>query len=462
MPPREVVLAAPYRQQAQFLRLLAGPELDRDAEITIAHFVGGRGTGKTHCSAYALLQSALTINRGLPHLWTVPVGRDSLDISLRAWQEAVPDRALWRWRPSERQIVVLAGTTTPTPIDLRSRQREAGAAREPFRGQTYAAAVHDELARDPDRLAWDLARATIRHPRAGRLWMASTSTPRLGWYRDLVYEAPSSHVLHATSYDNPYLGRGYARGLERSLSERYARQEVHGEWIAQDGLVWPSALPDVDWPEGNRHWHRYDRTRPWILAGDIGLRSAWIAVQTVQPLDRHGRRVERHPPVDVVVAQWCTDTEGAQQTLARIELAMGSRPAHVILGADATSRSVADAEITPAVVLRNRGWTMPLTTVTSPWSSKRIQHMVADGLVANVAGHRQIAISSECTVHGNAARSLAEVWRCDTWPSSGDTLLAKDKSSGGPGLEDMRDAWLYYSVITHPPVDYGRPQAAVV
>jgi len=457
-------LPAPYPQQAQFLALLDGEDAGPDEPLTIAHFVGGRGTGKTHCSAYALLRSALGVNRGLPHLWTVPVGRDSLDVSLRAWAEAVPDRSLWTWRASERQIVLLPRDRAPTVIDLRSRQREAGPQREPFRGQTYAAAVHDELPRDVDRLAWDLAYATVRHPRARRLWMASTSTPRLGWYQDLVYEAPADHVIHATSFDNPYVRRGWARGLESQLSPRYARQEIYGEWVAQEGLIWGTAQPDVDWPAGNRHHHRYDPSRPWVLAGDLGLRSAWIAVQTVPAIDERGVRVSQHPPVDVVVAQWCPSHEGTQQTLARIEQDMGSRPALVITGADAATGAVADSDITSAVILRNRGWTMPLIAITSPWSSKTLQHMVADGLLCNVAGHRQIAISRECPIHGETRRSLAQVWTQDAWPSGGrgktaGGIFTKDKSADGTGLEDMRDAWLYYSIAQHPPIDIGRPQA---
>ena len=105
---------------------------------------------------------------------------------------------------------------------------------------------------------------------------------------------------------------------------------------------------------------------------------------------------------------------------------------------------------------------MPVIPVRGPWASKDLQHMVAAGELLNVAGHRRICISDRCH-NGNpeSRRGIVEVWQQDTWPASdAPGTFTKDKRRG-PGLEDMRDAWLYYSVIAHPPNDIGRAQAPV-
>ena len=449
----ELRLTAPHDKQSEFLALTG-----EGTGISTSHFVGGRGSGKTHAGAYKLLISALTYNSTLPHLWTFPSFRDCLDIGLRTWREAIP-RALWEFRRGDMQIVILPNTSKETIIDMRSRMVDSSG-KDPFRGPTYCCALNDEPGKDKSNAAWQLILATLRHPRAARKWCDTTSTPRMGWYYNLVHQ-DGAHAVYATSYDNPYIDRHWVDGLMVDYSSEFARQEIMAEWISQSGRVWDNADLSEMWPRGNLHWHRYDPNRPYVLGFDLGVRSGWVIIQTVEPVNEYGQPVEGHPSVDVIVGEYTPNNEGAQQTLARIEQQFGL-PTAICVGADVGTRSVADAGVTPAIVLRNRGWMMPMRVCKNPYASKQLQHMVLSGLWHNAKNQRRLCVSKDL-FRGDAQnkRGVVEMVEQDTWPEterSGEYLV-KDKKGGGVGLEDIRDALLYWAIMMHPPSGVSRVQS---
>jgi hypothetical protein len=68
-----------------------------------------------------------------------------------------------------------------------------------------------------------------------------------------------------------------------------------------------------------------------------------------------------------------------------------------------------------------------------------------------VLGERRFAVS-QALCRSRNKRGIAEVLRNDTWPNQRheSEFLSKDKKHGGPGLEDMRDAWLYAMITLMP------------
>jgi len=445
----QVELWEPHSKQFEFINSIGSGR-----KISQSHFVGGRGSGKTFAAAYKLVKSGFVYNPGLPHIWTFPTYQDCLDYGLQTFIEDVP-KHLWSFNQQRMRITLANGAF----INLRSRQVDR-ADKDPFRGPNYAGAISDEPVKDKTNRAWQLLLATVRHPNAQHMFCDTTSTPMMNWYYQLCHGA-AANVFHCTTLDNPVTGAEYAEALIEDYSEEFARQEIYAEWISQSGRVWDNADLAQRWPNGNMHWHKYDPTLPYVLGFDLGVRSGWVIIQSVEPMNELGQRIPGHPPIDVIVGEYTPNNEGAQQTLARIEHEFG-KPMCICVGADVGTRSVADAGITPAVVLRNRGWNMPMRVCKRPYADKQLQHMVLSGLWCNAKGQRRLCISEEL-YRGDPSnkRGVVELVEQDTWPEQerAGEYLPKDKKGGGIGLEDIRDALLYWAIMMHPPNGVARIQS---
>ena len=105
---------------------------------------------------------------------------------------------------------------------------------------------------------------------------------------------------------------------------------------------------------------------------------------------------------------------------------------------------------------------MPMLVAKAPFADKQLQHMVLSGLWHNAKGHRRLCVSDHL-IEGDAKnnRGVRAMIEQDTWPDRDTSnYMLKDKKGGGPGLEDIRDALLYWAIMTHPPIGVGRAQAA--
>ena len=414
----------PHDKQREFLNL----SQRRVDGILYAHAVAGRGGGKTIAGIIWMFLACMTFNRGHRHLWTAPTYRMLTDIMLPAWRDIVPQH-LYRYYAAEMKIVFHNGSE----ILLRSREHP-----DRMRGLTVVGVFHDEIAMDKNRTAWDVAMPCIRHPvgrRAGQLFCATITTPKLGWHQRVVQEHDG--LIRWTSLDNPWASRDVVEQLEQQYGPALYQQEVLADWIAQHGRIWRN-FNEADYPAGNIWPGRYNPREGYILACDLGIHSGWLIIQPQKG-------------VDVVVAEYTPNAEGAAQTINRIDAEYGM-PYKIIVGADVNTRSVGDAT-QPSLFFRQKwGEGVPIVACTGTRADKSWQHGTLDGRILNTLGDRRFCVSKYLKSHDATQqnqRGILEVMREDQWPDvprQGE-FMPKDGQ-----LEHTRDAALYFAICQHPPV----------
>jgi len=443
MPTLELGCYPPHEKQLEFLEKFRRQQ----PGVAVTHYVGGRGSGKTLIACLALLESCTTFNVGLPHLWTSPTYPDCRDTFLRTWESLVPAEL---YTLNKNDMTIHIHNTGGSLVDIRSRQVTNGK-REAFRGPTYAGAVLDEPRQDSDNTAWSNIRATVRHPGAHQKWMITSSTPRMNWYYDLVVEGKAP-AIYGSSYDNVYLDRDFIEGLAGDLSPQMAQQEIYAEWVSLSDRIWPNVNLDEEWPNGNMHPHMWDPSLPFTLAGDIGLKSAWLIIQHVDG-------------VDVAVGEYTPGRQGTEQTLNRIEEDYGI-PSRVIVGSDWNTGSVQNGA-SHALYFRSRGWANRVQPVPpgTIYARKDYQYTAANRLILNSRDERKFCISQHLRSHDPEYKcGIRELFLRDTWPDKviryGE-FLPKDKTEKGTSaLEDIRDCFMYFCMMTHPIRSVKQPLAA--
>jgi len=455
----EVSFSIPFEKQREFLKPMGVRyynQLPGWDGINIGHFVSGRGGGKTHAAMLMMIWSCLLGNPGRYHLWTEATNQDCRDIFLPTLQRVIPPRyGLYTVRLNPIDVTWVTGAVT----HVRSRQI-TNSNSEPFRGPEYCGAVHDELAKDRNDSIWNIALPVVRDTTSRRKWIMTSTTPKLGWYKDLALT--DGHVyVHSTSWDNPHSDKSGIAMLRDKYDERFYEQEVMAGWVSIGDMAWDT-WKDEQWPKGNLHWHRYNPHMPFIVACDFGVRSAWLILQQVPATDEYGHQVD-DKPLYVAVGEYTPNNEGTQQTLQRINADYG-RPAAVFCGADLTTRSVADSEMSSIVAFRSIGWNCPITPVTGLNASKDQQYNSCRGMILNTDGRRRFCVSQHLQSHDETKRNkrgILHVMHNDAFsqiPRQGE-FLPKDKNTGN-GYEDMRDAFMYGMVELNQPMAYRRKTLA--
>ena len=411
-----------YPKQAQYLdfvrQAIPGTKVD-------AHFVGGRGCAKSTTLILTALRLGLQHCPGLPGIITEPVYPRLDDVIVREWQNIVPSE-LYKINHSKMFITLINGTI----IDLRSRNVD-NKSKEVSKGPNYAWALEDEQAYKCDLKKWDDVDAAIRHPKAPFLFHGSFSTPKMNDYHKLCHREEALRI-NATSFDNPFLPANFAADLESKLSAEYASQEIYGEWISLTGRIWKHWDAVL-----NRCSDRFDYARPWELWCDLGINSAWIAVQK----NSSGKIVAHF--------EWTPSDEGAEQTLTRINATMQRPPKRVVVGHDINTRSIVDAQ-KPSVPFRRLWGSSPeIRPVTGFIADKQLQHMQGSASICTTHGERMFLIADDFVSHdSDKGRGLIELFEQDSWsttPRTGE-FLPKDHR-----LEHMRDAWMYGIIVNNPP-----------
>ena len=155
--------------------------------------------------------------------------------------------------------------------------------------------------------------------------------------------------------------------------------------------------------------------------------------------------------LDVLVAEYVPDHGNARDLVATIDKRYG-RPAMVIAGNDVNTRSVGDGT-KPSLFFTAKWPGVHIKTPQGYDIDKEIQHWQAQSMICNAYDQRRVCISKHLESDARG-RGIMDVIRLDSWPEGvlrSGTFFEKDKSTGGVGIEDSRDAWLYYIVCQHPP-----------
>lgn len=201
-------------------------------------FIAGIGSGKSYAGAVkGLVAAQRTRGLGLVLAPTYPMLRDA---TLRTFTFVAGD-ALASFHKSEMLATLRGGLQ----VIFRSADNP-----DRLRGPNVSWLWIDEAALCPDE-TWPIAIGRLREGgKAGPAWLTGTPKGR-NWVYNLL---PQVTVFRVATKDNPYLDTEFVKSLEDSYTGAFARQELYGEFVSFEGLVYD---------EFDRSRHVVKRDGPW-------------------------------------------------------------------------------------------------------------------------------------------------------------------------------------------------------
>jgi len=231
-----------------------------------AAFIAGIGSGKSYAGAVkGLVTAKATGGLGLIIAPTYPMLRDA---TLRTFQ-LVAGAAITEYRKSE-MIATLRGGLE---VMFRSADNP-----DRLRGPNISWLWIDEAGLCPEG-TWEVAIGRLREGgKAGPAWVTGTPKGRHTWLFRIL---PQLTLFRAATKDNPHLDPEFVRSLETSYTGAFARQELLGEFVSFEGLVYDDFQRDRHIMQRSDKWQR-------VIAGmDEGYTNP--AVILVVGLDSDGR-----------------------------------------------------------------------------------------------------------------------------------------------------------------------------
>lgn len=234
-------------------------------EDRFSGFIGGIGSGKSYAgAAKAILAADRLGGLGLVVSPTYPMLRDA---TLRSFQE-LADSQIADFHKTEMIVSMRNGAE----ILFRSADKP-----DRLRGPNISWAWLDEASMCPPG-TWEIVIGRLRaQGRAGPAWVTSTPKGR-NWLYGI---APQLTIFRAKTQENPYLDSEFVKSLELAYTGSFAAQELGGEFVSWEGLVYD---------EFQRDTHVKDQPGPWerVVAGvDEGYTNP--AVILVIGIDSDGR-----------------------------------------------------------------------------------------------------------------------------------------------------------------------------
>ena len=212
-------------------------------------FIGGIGSGKTFAGCVKdLVNAARPGTLGLVTAPTYPMLKDA---TLRTFQHIAGD-TIAAFNKSDLIMSIKGGGE----ILFRSADNP-----DRLRGANLHWAHMDEGALCPAG-TYEIIIGRLRADgKAGKLWITTTPNGR-NW---LYHRREEIKLFHSRTQDNPYLSPDFVQSLERSYSGDFAKQELGGEFITLEGMVYGDFREDVHVRERNPEEMRY-----WAIACDEG------------------------------------------------------------------------------------------------------------------------------------------------------------------------------------------------
>jgi len=233
-------------------------------EAFIFAFIGGIRSGKTFSGAQKFGELCWR-NRGCTLAVYAPTYRMLEDATKKTFLEVLHDKGIsYHYNKSENKIILFGDTT----VLFRSMDDP-----EHLRGPTLAGAWIDEGGQMKTDAAFRVIQGRVSDPAGEELCILVTTTPDgLGWLYDILVEEKEKHHVveyHARTDWNHTLPQGYFDRLDSSFDERYAKQELGGEWIdIFAGQAYWNFSRTKHIIKGDRP---YDRALPLIIMFDLNV-----------------------------------------------------------------------------------------------------------------------------------------------------------------------------------------------
>jgi len=239
-------------------------------------FVGGVGSGKTAVGAWKARNLAI-INAGCLGVVGAPTYAQLRDGTMREFFRWCPDEIIKR-KTESTTAGLMVELINGSKILFRSFDKPAN-----LRSLTIGWGWYDEAGFGPEE-GFRVLLARIRDKRAKLRQLLITTSPNgtRNWLFRKKQETDKKDPLwawfRASSRDNPHNPDDYVDALAGNLSARAAQQEIDGEFIGAEGLVYGGDFNPG--PDGHIVDYTYDPLRPVSIALDFGYRkSALLAFQ---------------------------------------------------------------------------------------------------------------------------------------------------------------------------------------
>lgn len=199
-------------------------------------FIGGVGSGKTVAgAARALAASAgrigsvsiATPNTGMITAPTYNVLRDATIPAFREFADAFIVEI-------NRSPPINARMVNGSEIYFRSADNP-----ELLRGPSLSWWWGDESALY-DRMVWRIMLGRLRQGgKLGYAWLTTTPKGRNWLYQEFIQkQRPEYHIYKAATWMNPFVDREYYAMLKQSYSGDFAKQELEGDFVAFEGIIY--------------------------------------------------------------------------------------------------------------------------------------------------------------------------------------------------------------------------------
>ena len=188
-------------------------------------FVGGIGSGKTYAGCVKALQNCTSDGLGLIVAPTYPMLRDA---TLRTFQD-VADGAILDFHKGEMRAIVGNAEVLFRSADDPER----------LRGPNLSWAYIDEAALC-HKMTWPIIIGRLRAGgKAGPCWITTTPKGRNWVWQEFVEKQRDGYSIHrARTDENPYLAKEFVDDLKASYVGTFAAQELAGEFVGFEGLVY--------------------------------------------------------------------------------------------------------------------------------------------------------------------------------------------------------------------------------
>lgn len=216
-------------------------------------FIGGIGSGKT---LGGCVKAMAHCQPGALGLIVAPTYGMLRDATLRTFKD-VAGKALLEFRRGEMRAKMINGSE----ILFRSADDP-----ERLRGPNLSWAFIDEAALC-HKMAWPIIIGRLRKDGiAGPCWLTTTPKGRNWVWEEFAHVRRDNYeMFHSRTADNPYLASEFVESLEVAYSGDFALQELAGEFVAFEGLIYDFD-PDVHIQRRGSNEMHY-----WALAADEGF-----------------------------------------------------------------------------------------------------------------------------------------------------------------------------------------------
>lgn len=206
-------------------------------------YVGGVGCGKTAAGWHNALKPVFE-QPGSLGVIVAPTYSSIRDVILRERGTWIPDELISSYNKTDKEMKFINGSSVLFRSANDNRQIES------MRGLSICWAWIDEATLLP-KLVLDILTARLRQPGMDyKLWM--TCTPRKGWLYDMIQEGLSDEWFmldNIESSSNVFLPEGYTESLKSLYTGQFYDQEVLGQWVDFEGLVWKIKMLEGLLPE---------------------------------------------------------------------------------------------------------------------------------------------------------------------------------------------------------------------